>query len=162
LQQREDVSRFQSRRFARIRFQWQRHELEMRLPDKPLDDAGVEQIAADFVAMYGQRYGEAALLPGARLEIVSLRLEPAIAAEGARLDRLSVKDQRLNKGTRQVWFERGQGPVDADVHDGDAMPIGATITGPAVIDLAITGIVLPPGTTCERRATGDFVLTLNT
>jgi N-methylhydantoinase A len=161
LQAHEDVSRFQFRRFARMRFQWQRHELEMRLPDEPLDNARVEQIAADFVAMYGERYGEAALLPGARLEIVSLRLEPAIAAGTARLDRLSVKDQRLNKGTRQVWFERGQGPVDADVYDGDAMPVGAAITGPAVIDLAITGIVLPPGTICERRAPGDFVLSLS-
>jgi hypothetical protein len=34
------------------------------------------------------------------------------------------------------------------------------VTGPAVIDLAITGIVLPPGTSCERRQTGDFVITL--
>jgi N-methylhydantoinase A len=110
--------------------------------------------------MYGERYGEAALLPGARLEIVSLRLEPAIAAGSAQLDRLSVKDQPLKKGTRQVWFERGKGPVQADVYDGDAMPAGATAIGPAVIDLAITGIVLPPGTSCERRSTGDFVLTL--
>jgi len=31
--------------------------------------------------MYAERYGEAALLPGARLEIGSLRLEPAIAMD---------------------------------------------------------------------------------
>jgi hypothetical protein len=34
------------------------------------------------------------------------------------------------------------------------------VEGPAVIDLAITGIVVPPGTSCERRQTGDFVMTL--
>ena len=34
------------------------------------------------------------------------------------------------------------------------------VEGPAVIDLAITGIVVPPGTRCERRPTGDFVMTL--
>ena len=28
--------------------------------------------------------------------------------------------------------------------------------------LAITGIVVPPGTTCERRKTGDFVMTMPT
>ena len=31
-----------------------------------------------------------------------------------------------------------------------------------VIDLAITGIVVPPGTKCERRKTGDFVMTMPT
>jgi N-methylhydantoinase A len=161
LREREDISRFEFRRFARMRFQWQRHELEIRLPDERLDDARVERIAADFIATYGERYGEAALLPGARLEIVALRLEPAIAAGTAQLERLSVTDQPLHKGTRQVWLERGQGAVQADTYNGDAMPVGATVSGPAVIDLAITGIVLPPGTNCERRASGDFVLTLD-
>src|SRR5690349_20292524 len=33
LSAREDASRFELRRFARLRFQWQLHELEMRLPD---------------------------------------------------------------------------------------------------------------------------------
>jgi N-methylhydantoinase A len=161
LQERDETSRFELRRFARMRFQWQRHELEMRLPDEPLDEVRVELLASDFIAMYSERYGEAALLPGARLEIVSLRLEPAITAGSAKLDRLSIKDQPLHKGTRTAWFERGQGPVQAAVYDGDAMPAGATLAGPAVIDLAITGIVLPPGSSCERRATGDFVLTLD-
>jgi len=41
------------------------------------------------------------------------------------------------------------------------MPVGEPVEGPAIIDLAITGIVLPPGTTCERRGTGDFVINLN-
>lgn len=161
LREREDVSRFEFRRYARMRFQWQLHELEMRLPDDAVTDARVEEIAAQFVTMYAERYGEAALLPGARLEIVSLRLEPAIEGGSAGLDRLALEDRKFHLGTRSVWFERGRGPVDADVYDGDAMAVGTTITGPAVIDLAITGIVVPPGTTCERRKSGDFVLTLN-
>ena len=161
LEQREEISQFEFRRFARMRFQWQRHEIETRLPDDPLDDDRVERIARDFVAMYGERYGEAALLPGARLEIVSLRLEPAIVAGSAELSRLSVTNEPLHTGMRPVWFERGRDPVDADTYNGDAMESGHTITGPAVIDLAITGIVLPPGTSCERRPSGDFVLTLD-
>jgi N-methylhydantoinase A len=158
---REDVSRFEFRRYARMRFQWQLHELELRLPDAPLDDAAVEEMAQAFVSMYGERYGEAALLPGARLELVSLRLEPAIPAGAPALDRAAAAAGEFAAGTREVYFERGQGAVQADVYNGDTMPVGATVTGPAVIDMAITGIVLPPGTTCERRSTGDFVLTLD-
>jgi N-methylhydantoinase A len=159
LSAREDASRFEFRRFARLRFQWQLHELEMRLPDGPISDEVVERISREFVAMYAERYGEAALLPGARLQIDSLRLEPAIAMGSAGLDRLDVSDRPFEKGTREVWFERGAGAVDTPVYNGDAMPVGEVVQGPAVIDLAITGIVLPPVTRCDRRKSGDFVLT---
>jgi N-methylhydantoinase A len=161
LAEREDVSRFEFRRYARMRFQWQLHELEIRLPDIPLDEAAVAELVSGFIAMYGERYGEAALLPGARLELVSLRLEPAIPAGSLTLDRAIAASGEFSAGTRELYFERGQGPVQADVYNGDAMAVGATVSGPAVIDMAITGIVLPPGTTCERRRTGDFVLTLD-
>ncbi len=57
------------------------------------------------------------------------------------------------KGTRPVYFERGAGAVEAAVYNGDAMPLGEVVEGPAVIDLAITGIVVPPGH--QLRATTD-------
>jgi N-methylhydantoinase A len=160
LSEREDVDQFEFRRYARMRFQWQLHELEMRLPDGAISDERVGEIAREFVAMYAERYGEAALLPGARLQIDSLRLEPAIAMGSATLDRLEVDGRPFRRGTRELYFERGAGPVEADVYNGDAMPVGEPVDGPAVIDLAITGIVLPPGTSCERRPTGDFVIKL--
>jgi N-methylhydantoinase A len=162
LSEREDVDSFEFRRFARMRFQWQRHELEMRFPDGPIAEATLEEVKRQFVELYTQRYGEVALLPGARVEIVSIRLEPAIVMGSTNLERLEViEDAEFRKGTREVYFERGQGAVDAAVFNGDAMPLGEVVEGPAVIDLAITGIVVPPGTRCERRQTGDFVMTLN-
>jgi N-methylhydantoinase A len=161
LDEREDAERFTLRRYARMRFQWQLHELELRLPDEALDDERMDELARRFVAVYSERFGEAALLPGARLEIVSLRLVPAITAGAGALHRLAVAPGDHRRGRRPVWFERGQGPVQADVFHGEAMPVGEPVHGPAVIDLAITGIVLPAATSCERRASGDFVLTLH-
>ena len=57
---------------------------------------------ADFVERYGERYGEAALLPGARLEIVSMRLEPAIPVGAPRTSTASTvpSDAGVEKGTR--------------------------------------------------------------
>jgi N-methylhydantoinase A len=162
LSEREDVDSFEFRRYARMRFQWQRHELEMRLPEAAVTAATVEEVRRQFVALYTERYGEVALLPGARVEIVSIRLEPAIVMGSSNLERLEVvTDREFHKGSREVHFERGQGAVDTAVYNGDAMPLGEVVEGPAVIDLAITGIVVPPGTSCERRQTGDFVMTLN-
>ena len=159
--EREDASAFEFRRFARMRFQWQRHELEMSFPAGEIDAATLEEVKRQFVQIYTERYGEVALLPGAAVEIVSIRLEPAITMGSENLDRLDVAgDEQFEKGTRPVHFERGAGAVDTAVYNGDAMPLGAVVEGPAVIDLAITGIVVPPGTRCERRQTGDFVMTL--
>ena len=159
--EREDASAFEFRRFARMRFQWQRHELEMSFPAGEIDAATLEEVKRQFVQIYTERYGEVALLPGAAVEIVSIRLEPAITMGSENLDRLDVAgDEQFEKGTRPVHFERGAGAVDTAVYNGDAMPLGEVVEGPAVIDLAITGIVVPPGTRCERRQTGDFVMTL--
>lgn len=161
LGRREDAGDFELRRFARMRFQWQRHELEMSFPAGEIDAATLEEVKREFVDIYTDRYGEVALLPGAAVEIVSIRLEPAIAMGSENLDRLDVAaGEEFAKGTRPVHFERGAGAVEAAVYNGDAMPLGEVVEGPAVIDLAITGIVVPPGTRCERRPTGDFVMTL--
>jgi len=162
LAEREDVGSFEFRRFARMRFQWQRHELEMRFPDGEITAATLEEVKRQFVALYTERYGEVALLPGARVEIVSIRLEPAITMGSENLDRLDVATgEEFHTGSRDVYFERGQGAVDTPTYNGDAMPLGEVVEGPAVIDLAITGIVVPPGTRCGRRQTGDFVMTLD-
>jgi N-methylhydantoinase A len=161
--EREDADAFELRRFARMRFQWQRHELEMSFPAGEIDAATLEEVKREFVEIYAGRFGEVALLPGAAVEIVSIRLEPAITLGSENLDRLDVAEgEEFAKGTRPVYFERGAGAVDAAVYNGDAMPLGEVVEGPAVIDLAITGIVIPPGTKCERRQTGDFVMTMPT
>ena len=163
LSAREDVDAFEFRRYARMRFQWQRHELEMSFPAGEIDGATLEEVKRQFVEIYTERYGEVALLPGAAVEIVSIRLEPAITMGSERLDRLDIAGgEEFAKGTRPVYFERGAGAVETPVYNGDAMPLGEVIEGPAVIDLAITGIVVPPGTTCRRRHTGDFVMTMPT
>jgi N-methylhydantoinase A len=160
---REDLDAFEFRRYARMRFQWQRHELEMSFPAGEIDGATLEDVKRQFVDIYTHRYGEVALLPGAVVEIVSIRLEPAITMGSETLDRLDfAAGEEFAKGTRPVYFERGAGAVEAAVYNGDAMPLGEVVEGPAVIDLAITGIVVPPGTTCERRPTGDFVMTMPT
>jgi N-methylhydantoinase A len=158
----ESVDRFEFRRYVRMQFQWQLHELEWRLPDGGFTEEQLASSCRDFIAMYGQRYGEAALLPGATLQITGLRLEPAMLRGSARLERFRLRqDTALEQGRRQVWFTRGEGPLDTPTFNGDAMPAGHVLHGPAVIDLAVTGIVLPPGSSCERRASGDFLVTLN-
>ncbi len=147
-------------RYARIRYEWQRHELEIRVPSK-LDAGAVAEVGDRFVAMYESRYGSAALLPEARQEIVSVRVQASVAT-GVRSTSRAVQSANGNgarTGTRVVYFTRGEGGVETPVYDGTALKPGEVLTGPAIVDLPTTGIVVPPGARLERAQGGDFTLT---
>jgi N-methylhydantoinase A len=148
------------RRFARMRYEWQRNELEVALPLGDLDAAAVQAATADFQRAYGARYGSAALLPGARMEVTTLRAEvliPVGASSAAR--QTGQGGEGAAKKTRPVAFERGAEPAMTEVHDGNALAAGEVVRGPSVIDLPTTGIVVPAGAQVTRSEAGDYILT---
>ena len=59
----------------------------------------------------------------------------------------TVDAERARKGSRPVYF--GVEYVDTPVYDGAALGVGATVTGPALIEEPFTVVVVPPGTTCR-------------
>ncbi len=124
-------------RYARMRFQWQRHELECASPTARSTPPRLEEVTAPVRRALHRtlRRGRAA----ARRPRGD-RLDPARAgdrdglgqprpARGRRAARSSAR------GTREVHFERGAGAAPTPVFNGDAMPLGEVVEGPAVIDL---------------------------
>ena len=149
----------ESRRYARMRYQWQRNELEVTVPAGELSDDVLEQVTAGFEQRYEQRYGQAALLPDARFEIVNVRSE-ALVPTGVEVQTHGVDAQGdARKSDRKVAFARGEEAQDTPIYDGTAIQAGQTIEGPAVIDLPTTGIPVPPDATVTRTERGDFHLT---
>lgn len=156
----EDIDEAEFKRFARMRYEWQRNELEVTVPTGKLGEQTLSEVTADFEQRYEQRYGAASLLPDARFEIVNVRAEAAVPTG------VSVKSHAATAGTgearkpsRLVAFERGKEPQQTPIYDGTAIPPGEVITGPAVIDLPTTGIVIPPDASVTRSDRGDFNLT---
>jgi N-methylhydantoinase A len=150
----------QIRRHARMRYEWQRNELEVELPLGDLDEAALTTATGDFESAYGERYGSAALLPGARLEITSLRAEVLIPVGASKAARQTGQGAAgAEKTTRLVAFERGAEPAPTKVYDGNGLLADQVVPGPAVIDLPTTGIVVPAGAKVTRSAAGDFILT---
>jgi N-methylhydantoinase A len=150
----------QIRRHARMRYEWQRNELEVELPLGELDEAVLTTATGDFESAYGERYGSAALLPGARLEITSLRAEVLIPVGASKAARQTGQGAAgAEKTTRLVAFERGAEPAPTKVYDGNGLLADQVVPGPAVIDLPTTGIVVPAGAKVTRSAAGDFILT---
>ena len=139
----------QIRRLARMRYEWQRNELEVDLPLGDLDEAALAAATGAFESAYGERYGSAALLPGARLEITSLRAEVLIPVGASKAARQTGRGVAGRKPTRLVAFERGAEPAPTTVYDGN----GSRRPGrprPGVIDLPTTGIVVPAGAKVTR------------
>jgi N-methylhydantoinase A len=150
----------QIRRHARMRYEWQRNELEVELSLGELDEAALTAATGDFESAYGERYGSAALLPGARLEITSLRAEVLIPVGASKAARQTGQGaDGAEKSTRLVAFERGAEPSPTKVYDGNGLLADQVVPGPAVIDLPTTGIVVPAGAKVTRSEAGDFILT---
>ncbi|MCW3007176.1 MAG: hydantoinase/oxoprolinase family protein [Solirubrobacterales bacterium] len=148
-------------RHARVRYEWQRHELEILVPAGELGEEAVSQLRAAFEASYAGRYGAAALLPEANLEIVSVTSEAVVSTGVQAVSRTApgATDRAPDGATRTVHFERGEDGVEAAVLRSDDLQPGQSVTGPAVIDLPTTGIVVPPGTRVARGDGGDFIMT---
>jgi N-methylhydantoinase A len=148
------------RRYARMRYEWQRNELEVGVPAGELDADTLAAVTADFEQRYEQRYGAAALLPDARFEIVNVRSEAFLpTGVDVRSHAATPGSGDARKPPRLVAFERGAPPRETPVYDGTAVPAGDPVAGPAVIDLPTTAIVVPPDATVRRTERGDFHLT---
>ncbi|KIL45391.1 hydantoinase/oxoprolinase family protein [Jeotgalibacillus soli] len=161
----EDVSIHFSR-FAKLRYQWQRHELEIRIPDSPLNEEKVQELIAEFTHQYEERYGSAALLPEAKVEIVSVRCEPMIEVPKFERKRLPGSGKtpaaEALKSSRHVYFSRNSPPVETNIYNGSLLNSENIIEGPAVIDLLGTSIVVDVNQTVMKTTHGDYIIRINT
>ena len=61
-------------------------------------------------------------------------------------------------GSRPVHF--GDGFVDTEVYDGGRLAVGATLTGPALVEEPFTVVAVPPGATLTLGAHTSYELAL--
>ena len=59
------------------------------------------------------------------------------------------------EGTRKAYFS-GAGFVDAAVRRFETMQVGEKLAGPAIVESPFTTVVIDPGATAERRASGSL------
>lgn len=142
-----------------LRFMRQQWELTMAADDG-FDAAAQERIVSLFTAEYARRYGQGALMMGAPVEIVALRVvgtgattkpELATHASGAR--------SQASTSLRAIHSDDGAGlsSRDVPVYDGAHLVPGQTIAGPALVDAPDTTVWIPD----DCVATVDGHLTLD-
>jgi N-methylhydantoinase A len=136
-----------------LRYIGQWHELTVAV-DLPLE---VHAAEAAFHADHDRRFGHSS--PGAPVEVLALRLTAVGRTE--KPDLAGGPDGPAGdarRGERLAWdpIERALEPTP--VWDGLMLTASATLTGPAIVELASTTIVVPRGFALEVDAYGAFTL----
>jgi N-methylhydantoinase A len=142
---------------ADMRYVGQAYELEVPLAG-PLTAEAMPAVLSAFHAVHERVYGYARTQQP--VELVNFRAvhtyplpRPALRSSARATG--AVADARA--GERGAWFAPG-GFVDAAVYDRPRLPIGARVTGPAIIEQVDTTTVLPPGHTAVVDDSGNLRL----
>ncbi len=121
------------------------------------DDLSADAIQAAFAAAYSGAYGR--LLPGVPIRVLNLRT--AVIGARPKLDLLCMAPDAAgsvaaaHRGHRRIWFA---GWVEAAVYDRLALPVGADIPGPAVLEQPDTTILIEPGQHGRVDRFGNLIL----
>ena len=124
----------------------QTHAVMVKLPLAP-DGSGElsrEIVQRAFTDTYSGAYGR--LLPHVSVRVLNLRT--TVIGARPKIDLLSMAPSAdasiatARTGLRQIWFGAWQ---EAAVYDRLALPVGAEIAGPAVLEQPDTTILIEPG-----------------
>jgi N-methylhydantoinase A len=132
-----------------MRYRYQVHELNV--PFAPGADEikaeAMEEIHASFDELYEKSYGQGSAYREAGKEIVTFRVSGIGKLQKPELERTGVRktdSSRALKGERDVYFEEYENFVSTPIFDFERLEAGAEIPGPAIIETAVTTIVVNP------------------
>jgi N-methylhydantoinase A len=124
--------------------QWRSLSVEVRPGLSSLDD-----VIARFHDEHEREF--AYRREGAAVEIYQLGLRAVGVTPKPELARHAGGDGRLPDpiATRRVLFDERSDPVETPIHDRAALPAGARLEGPAIIEQLDSTVVVPPGVVAE-------------
>jgi N-methylhydantoinase A len=142
---------------ADMHYAGQTHTVAARLPTQDAGCVSRDMLLAAFELAYEAAFGR--LLPGIAVRVVNLRVAAigrrkrfdfsALApADGARMEDAA-------RGTRPVWFG---GWRETRIFDRLALPVGAEIAGPAILEQPDATTVIDPGLCARVDAFGNVIV----
>jgi N-methylhydantoinase A len=144
-------------RFADMKFSLQIHQVEVPVPAGVLAADDMERQVATFIERYESIYGKGSAFTGAGVQIGVFRLMGRGKIRTPSLPKMEPTGPATPVGNRRVYWEE-HGFVDTDIFDGDAMGPGAELTGPAIVEMSVTTVVVQPGQKGRIDDYGSFVI----
>jgi N-methylhydantoinase A len=146
-----------------MRYTLQLAEVTAPVTDGPLDMAAIEGAAAAFEQRYAELFGADTGFPAAGIQAITFRVRgvgvlpfspalPEVAAAS------SPDPAEAQLGTRQVCLDASHGYVDTPVYDYRKLRAGHRLTGPAIVEVPTTTVVVPGGTIATVDHLGSLAI----
>ncbi|MFI5421993.1 MAG: hydantoinase/oxoprolinase family protein, partial [Nitrososphaerales archaeon] len=120
-------------RFADLRYEWQSHYLQVRLPLKGISAENIETIKESFHELHERNYGHRRPAP---IQTVHLRVRAVGILSKPQMPSSSDQQEKADaaiKGKRDVWV-RGRGRIPFTVYERSKLISGNEILGPAIVE----------------------------
>ncbi|RVT95746.1 hydantoinase/oxoprolinase family protein [Rhodovarius crocodyli] len=152
-------ARLTIRRSADLRFVGQGYELITDLPAGPYGAETEAAIREAFQAGYERVFSRRPAV--AAIEIINIRVSVTSAAAGGSLDPdvPVAAEGAAQTGTRQARF--GDAAYSAPVLDRRRLAAGSEVIGPAIIEEAMSTLLIPPAARAVVEASGNIVIHLS-
>ena len=143
-------------RTAFMRYRGQGHEVPVILPSADLGADAAQVLKSGFEAAYDGLYGRT--IPGLEIEALTWTLALAEAKPlPARRADAPPAEAPPPSGARPIT-DPGGGAVQAALYDRNALPPGARVAGPAIIQEAETATLVPEGFRAGPNAAGHILI----
>ncbi len=151
-------------RSADIRYKGQINEVEVPVPAGLLGEAALTRLVADFHRRYETVYGQGAGFHEARVEIVTYRVRASAVSAKPRIVAAPEADRQpaavAAAGTRPVyWAELGDFEP-TPIFSGERLVAGNVVSGPAIVQVPDTTIVVHPFQTARVDPYGNVLIDL--
>ncbi|MCO1659858.1 hydantoinase/oxoprolinase family protein [Pseudonocardia humida] len=146
-----------------MRYAMQLAEVTAPVVDGPLDAAAVEAAAAAFEERYAALYGAGAGFREAGIQAITFRVRgTGILPFSPRFPEIPVAASAdpadARTGSRPVCLDAAAGFVETPVYDYRELRAGHVLTGPAIVEVPTTTVVVPGGTTATVDHLGNLTI----
>ncbi|MGK3207977.1 hydantoinase/oxoprolinase family protein [Amycolatopsis sp. MEPSY49] len=143
-----------------MRYSMQLAEVTTPVVRGPLDVAAIEEAAAGFEERYAALYGKDAGFREAGIQAITFRVRGVgILPFSPELPEVPVADAPAARaGTRLVCLDAALGYVDTAVYDYRELRSGHVLTGPAIVEVPTTTVVVPAGSTGTVDHLGNLTI----
>ncbi|MHC1559947.1 hydantoinase/oxoprolinase family protein [Actinomycetospora sp. C-140] len=144
-----------------MRYAMQLAEVTVGVGDGPLDENAMNDAAQRFEQKYAELYGQGSGFSAAGIQAITYRVRGrGVLPFSPELPPLEKADGAPPASSRRpVYLEIGQGFVDTPIYDYTALRAGHVLTGPAVIEVPTTTVVVPDGRTGTVDDLGNLHIT---
>ena len=145
-------------RSADLRYAHQGSEVTVPLSGKQATGESMDALIQEFHAQHQQLYGFSLDQP---VEIVTLRVTVSGDVGSVALPRwdgVSYSAEKAILDRRQVYFDQGNGFVPCNIYGRDQLSLGASISGPAILEGMDSTVVINPGWTSLVDDCGNCII----